>query len=128
MADKCDGKSNACPSDKYAATTVRCRAAAGTCDAAEYCTGTGIDCPADVYKTAGTVCRAAVDPQCDIAETCTGSTITCPTNAVKPTGTACNDGLFCDGADTCKSGKCQVHKGDPCVLPLVCNETTDVCE
>ena len=127
VADKCDGKTNDCPANKFAAATVRCRNAAGTCDAAEYCTGLEPSCPEDVYKPSSTVCRAAADPQCDIAETCTGSTITCPANSVKPNGTVCDDGLFCDGVDICKSGKCQIHSGDPCIAPLVCDDKTDTC-
>ncbi|MCC6904083.1 MAG: hypothetical protein IT377_34265 [Polyangiaceae bacterium] len=27
---------------------------------------------------------------------------------------ACNDGLFCNGADTCQAGTCSAHAGDPC--------------
>jgi hypothetical protein len=27
---------------------------------------------------------------------------------------ACDDGVFCNGADSCESGECAVHAGDPC--------------
>ncbi len=29
-------------------------------------------------------------------------------------GSACDDGLFCNGADSCLDGACTVHDGDPC--------------
>ncbi|HEX3129172.1 MAG TPA: S8 family serine peptidase [Thermoanaerobaculia bacterium] len=37
----------------------------------------------------------------------------------------CDDGLFCNGAETCNAGSCQAGT-DPCA-PLSCNETTDTC-
>jgi hypothetical protein len=37
----------------------------------------------------------------------------------------CDDGLFCNGAETCNAGSCQAG-ADPCA-PLSCNETTDTC-
>jgi len=37
----------------------------------------------------------------------------CMTHPV--TGVSCDDGVFCNGTDTCDStGSCSVHKGDPC--------------
>ena len=29
-------------------------------------------------------------------------------------GASCDDGVFCNGADTCDGGACSVHAGDPC--------------
>jgi hypothetical protein len=37
----------------------------------------------------------------------------------------CDDGLFCNGAETCSAGACQAGS-DPC-SPLSCNESTDTC-
>ncbi|MFL6291617.1 MAG: S8 family serine peptidase [Thermoanaerobaculia bacterium] len=37
----------------------------------------------------------------------------------------CDDGLFCNGAETCNAGACQAG-ADPCA-PLSCNESTDTC-
>jgi slime mold repeat-containing protein len=43
----------------------------------------------------------------------------------------CDDGLFCNGTDTCGSGSCSVHTGDPCAggaeCANVCNEAGDSC-
>ncbi len=43
-------------------------------------------------------------------------------------GTRCNDGLFCNGVDSCGSdGNCSVHNGDPCVGNLTCDEGLGTC-
>ena len=39
----------------------------------------------------------------------------------------CDDGLFCNGAETCSGGQC-FSGSDPCSTGQVCNETTDTCE
>jgi hypothetical protein len=39
----------------------------------------------------------------------------------------CDDGLFCNGAETCNSGTCQAGS-DPCSVGETCNESTDTCE
>ena len=44
---------------------------------------------------------------------------------------ACDDGLFCNGGDTCSGGACSVHAGDPCSggaeCADACDETNDDC-
>jgi hypothetical protein len=40
-----------------------------------------------------------------------------------PNSAACNDGLFCNGADSCSAGACTVHAGDPCGAGAECNRT-----
>ena len=46
-------------------------------------------------------------------------------------GVTCDDGVFCNGEDTCDAGSCSVHVGDPCtggdVCNNTCNEGTDDC-
>jgi hypothetical protein len=39
----------------------------------------------------------------------------------------CDDGLFCNGAETCVSGSCQAGT-NPCSAGQTCNEAADVCE
>jgi len=43
------------------------------------------------------------------------------------TGTSCDDGLYCNGEDTCNAGECTEHKGNPCG-EQTCNEMADECE
>ncbi len=40
-----------------------------------------------------------------------------------PDGTSCDDGVFCNGADTCAAAVCAVHAGDPCAGGAVCQRT-----
>ncbi|OWY61165.1 hypothetical protein B7486_65235, partial [cyanobacterium TDX16] len=42
----------------------------------------------------------------------------------------CDDGLFCNGVETCNTGtgECQPGPGDPCLPEEFCNETTDTCD
>jgi hypothetical protein len=44
------------------------------------------------------VCRTTVDPYAWTAND----------------GAVCDDGVFCNGTDTCAGGTCSVHEGDPC--------------
>jgi hypothetical protein len=37
----------------------------------------------------------------------------------------CTDGLFCNGADTCSGGACDVHAGDPCISGSECADACD---
>jgi hypothetical protein len=70
-------------------------------------------------------CLTASD--CNDGNGCT--TDTCVAGACVFTNNtiACNDGVFCNGADTCGGGTCSLHTGDPCVLPELCSEGTDAC-
>jgi hypothetical protein len=49
------------------------------------------------------------------------------TNNVNP----CDDGIFCNGTDSCRAGICSEHTGDPCAGGAECNsscqELTDTC-
>jgi len=46
-------------------------------------------------------------------------------------GTSCDDGLFCNGPDSCSIGGCTTHTGDPCAggteCNNLCNENADHC-
>ncbi len=87
-----------------APNTTVCRAAAGTCDAAESCTGSSPTCPTDAKLASGTVCRAAVTGGCDVAEACDGTSAACPNDAVAASGTVCRSAgssATCDPAETC---------------------------
>ena len=43
-------------------------------------------------------------------------------------GAQCDDSLYCNGGDSCLSGTCSAHIGDPCSINETCNETDDICE
>ncbi|MBM4270019.1 MAG: hypothetical protein FJ144_26020 [Deltaproteobacteria bacterium] len=42
-----------------------------------------------------------------------------------PNDAACDDGVFCNGADTCSGGSCALHAGDPCALGARCNDSCE---
>ena len=136
LAENCTGASGACPTD-LKKTTV-CRAPAGVCDLAEVCSGSANDCPTDLKSTS--VCRASTG-LCDLTESCNGVAGGCPADAFQPATTACtsddnactddkcdgagtcahsnntlacDDGLYCNGGDSCSSGTCSQHTGNPC--------------
>ncbi len=67
---------------------------------------------------------------CEVCDTANSTTYWTDNN-----GISCDDGLFCNGADTCLGGTCSVHSGDPCGDDGLfcngaesCNETGDVCD
>jgi len=129
VQETCNGASAACPADAVAGTTVTCRASGGECDLPETCGGAGKSCPADSFVAASTGCTN--DGNVCTDDVCSGSSATCthPSNTL-----SCNDGVFCNGADTCGGGACSVHAGNPCSGPdgdgncaESCDETADAC-
>ncbi len=106
---------------------------AASSDAGPPCTPTSCDdghtCTDDFCGPAGCE-HFAVHSRCDDGQPCTddrcagatGDGCTHTNNTV-----ACDDGLFCNGLDQCASGTCSSHPSAPCMAPLTCDETMDVC-
>jgi hypothetical protein len=95
------------------------------CNGADTCSGGA--CAAHV----GNPCPGA-DGDGNCAESCNEAADNC--TAPDPDGSTCTDGLFCNGADTCSSGACAAHVGDPCPgadgdgnCAESCNEAADNC-
>jgi hypothetical protein len=72
------------------------------------------------------------DGDADCAESCDEAADDCL--APDPNGSSCDDGLFCDGTETCSAGLCGGSTGDPCPGPdgdgdcmESCDETADDC-
>ena len=87
---------------------------------------TGACCDGCHYRPASYVCRPAAG-ECDVAEHCTGASAACPADQFASTGTPCDDGVFCNGDDTCNgNGGCTVHPGNPCGN-FVCSENQGTC-
>jgi hypothetical protein len=118
-----------------------CSEAAGTCTASDadasacndglFCNGADTCASGFCTGHAGDPCPGA-DADSNCAETCNEASDAC--TAADPNQSACNDGLFCNGADTCSSGACTQHAGDPCDgadgdenCSETCNEGTDSC-
>ena len=84
--------------------------------------------------TAGVPAGADVKLRVDVADgTSTGDLVEagvddlwiCPTAPQCSVPADCDDGLYCNGVETCAGGFCQAGS-DPCA-PLACNEATDSC-
>src|SRR6185369_17583228 len=84
-------------------------------------------------------CGECGDGSLDAGELCddgnTASGDCCSSTCVTALdSTPCSDGVFCNGADTCKSGLCSQHSGNPCAGPdgdgncaESCNENAALC-
>ena len=89
------------------------------------CTGAPSTCVAACVIAGVDVLDGALDP---------GNPCRACRSTVDPTayvdvddGTSCQDGLFCNGADTCSSGAC-VSTGSPCAASTpLCLEAADLC-
>lgn len=71
-------------------------------------------------------CTSSMD--CDDGNPCTASRCMsgrCAFDAVTD-DTPCDDGVYCNGPDSCSSGVCN-HPGDPCLSPTFCDEALDRC-
>lgn len=80
--------------------------------------GAGIDLCADLDLN----CEDDDDPCTE--DECNPATGEC---GIPRTGTSCDDGVFCNGEDSCDAGACTEHEGDPC-NGQACNEADDACE
>jgi cysteine-rich repeat protein len=82
---------------------------------------------ANIPPVSDTKCK--IDADCDDGLYCNG-TETCIDKACQPgIPVACaDDGLFCNGVESCDeaSDSC-MSGGDPCIPPSVCNEDFDIC-
>lgn len=105
-AEVCDGVEGECPNDEALPAGTICRFSRGACDPEERCDGEELDCPEDLQAPAGTLCRVA-EEGCDVPEYCDGESDECPANQKRPDGYPCPDGVFCNGDETCFSGRCE---------------------
>jgi len=71
---------------------------------------------------AGDPCPGA-DGDGDCAETCDEDADAC--SAADPDSSPCDDGVFCNGADTCSAGSCVINAGDPCAGGSDCGSSCD---
>ncbi len=93
-----------------------CQHAGDPCAGGAPCKQTCVEATGDCRDPAGTACpddgNVCTDDTCNGQGACTHQNNTGP----------CDDGLFCDGADTCKDGVC-LHAGDPCLNGSECDRS-----
>ena len=99
------------------------------CDDGVYCDGVD-ECISGTCTSNGTdpcLPLDVTDIYCNTS--CDETTDTCTAN--DPDATVCDDGIYCNGADTCTSGICSTNAGDPCSggseCQDVCTEEADTC-
>jgi hypothetical protein len=131
-AGVCAHMNNTAPCDDDLFCTGADTCAGGTCSvhAGDPCAG-GPECSS--CNEAFDECRASVGTPCtDDGDPCTTDTCDGSGSCVHAAHSgACDDGVFCNGTDTCSAGACTQHAGDPCAggaeCATVCDETNDVC-
>jgi cysteine-rich repeat protein len=120
--ETCDEASGACQAGQPTCQSPEiCDAASGACVVT--CTGCVID---SVCYGQGQTNPLNGCQKCDTAASATAWS--------DNDGQACDDGVFCNGADTCSGGACSASAGDPCGDDGVfcngvesCNESTRSC-
>lgn len=120
---------------------VQCNGTGGTqianlsngtsCDDDLYCNGTDSCLSGNCSQHSGDPCPGP-DGDGDCSETCDETNAACTANDTN--GSDCDDGSYCNGKDTCQSGSCSQHSGDPCPGPdgdsdcsETCNEADQSC-
>jgi len=143
--ESCDGAGNDCPADGFVSSGFSCTADSNPCTNDE-CDGAGACIHPDNTAPCDDGSFCTIDDTCSGGECFGGSPNLCSdSNActddscdeevdtcihVNNTG-ACDDGLFCNGVDSCVEGECTSHTGDPCSeggeCQTTCDETFDHC-
>ncbi|MCP4572183.1 MAG: hypothetical protein GY838_07485, partial [bacterium] len=89
----------------------------------------GLYCDGDETCDAVLGCQAGTAPNCDDGVACTGDSCNEGSDSCDstPSHALCDNGLFCDGAETCDPVlSCQAGS-DPCSGSQTCDEEGDVC-
>jgi hypothetical protein len=130
----CAHPNNTAPCDDGDQCTVNDVCAGGVCTPGpqEDCSD-GISCTLDfcanhqtgecAHNPSGCECQTDLD--CDDQNDCTNefcdlSSFSCVRSN---NSNSCDDGIFCNGTDTCGEGSCSIHSGDPCANGLQCDNT-----
>jgi len=111
-------------------TVDSCNMFTSSCDHVSTCDD-GIDCTVDSCG-GGSCTHTPDDGACDDGDDCSQDMCSPATGCVAvPVAGPCDDGLFCNGADTCSGGVCSVHAGNPCQAQTecdsFCNEAFQLC-
>ncbi|MEM7350648.1 MAG: sialidase family protein, partial [Acidobacteriota bacterium] len=118
--------------DGVSCTVDSCNEATDSCDAApnDSLCDNGLFCDGAETCAAINDCQAGTAPNCNdgvscTVDSCNEGTDSCDNN---PDDSVCDNGLFCDGAETCDVvNDCQAGT-NPCSGSQTCNETADICE
>lgn len=146
----CDGSTAPCTILPFYNNSVVCRPSIGNCDIDDYCTGSAAACSSNAVQPSGYVCDVQVSNNtCKVNTTCSGLSGVC-TPTYLNAGSSCNfdvdkcfsdtcvatansttqcvrgppinydDGLYCNGVETCNPATGLRVDG----TPVVCNDGT----
>jgi len=122
----CAGTPSVCTPTPTATPTPTSVCGNGRTEPGEQCDdGNRIDCDGCESNCMLTACGNGIvcpPEQCDDGNTQNGDCCSA-TCQFEPVNSPCNDGLFCNGADTCAGGSCSLHAGNPCAGGAECNTT-----
>ncbi len=118
--------------DGVACTVDSCNEGTDSCDNTpnDGLCSNGLFCDGAETCSATLGCQSGTAPNCDDGVACTVDSCNEGTDSCDntPDDGACDNGLFCDGAETCSATLGCQDGPDPCTGGQTCNETTDVCE
>lgn len=116
--------------DAVACTSDSCNEATDSCDhiANNAACGNGLFCDGNETCNATLGCQSGTAPNCDDAFPCTADSCNEGADSCNntPNNALCDDGLFCNGAETCSAGAGCVAGSDPCG-GAGCDEGTGTC-
>jgi len=117
------GNGEQCDPPGVASCDAHCRSGLSTAICGDGAIDAEEECD-DGNEADGDGCNAAC--RVELCARCTGAPSTC---VREPDGMPCDDGLFCNGSDTCRNGRCSLHTGDPCAGGECsgCQEDADRC-
>ncbi|MEM7356071.1 MAG: hypothetical protein AAF657_34970, partial [Acidobacteriota bacterium] len=118
--------------DGVSCTVDSCNEATDSCDVApnDSLCDNGLFCDGSETCNATLGCQAGPAPNCNDGVSCTVDSCNEGTDSCDntPDDSVCDNGLFCDGAETCDVvNDCQAGT-NPCSGSQTCNETADICE
>ncbi|MCH8251977.1 MAG: S8 family serine peptidase [Planctomycetes bacterium] len=120
---------NADCDDGDACTTDICTS--GTCSHDPVVCDDGVFCNGAETCDSGLGCQNGTPPSCDDGVGCTDDSCNAGTDSCDNIANDANcpdDGLFCNGTESCDAVSDCVSSGDPCPGGTVCNEATDTCD
>ncbi len=114
-----------CDDGSYCNGTDQCQAGACALHSGDPCAAGG-EC-ADSCDENTDTCLAVSGAACSAdANPCTDDVCNGAGACVHPANSAaCDDGVFCNGIDSCDAGVCSVHTGNPCAANAECADSCD---
>ena len=131
----CQYVNNTAPCNDGSACTAGDSCSGGDCEGTPVSCDDGDGCTSDTCNPeTGCVytpipgCECDEESECDDGLFCNGSE-SCMGGLCQPGANPCDDGFFCNGEDGCDEGTdtCSGHSGNPCTSPLTCDEASDAC-